>query len=326
MELKEKCPFCDEKENIRRHGHFTVKAEDEDGEITEKTVDRFFCKSCKRLFSSHTQVSQAWADGISVRAKYLTKKYKRKDWQSPIRLPSKYRKEKRELIFKKIDERLKKHGMEKVSEFCRKVGVSHSTYYKYMQELSDRFKPEIKTIRSNGQYKNLLLSEWKIKVPYNYEHPHEIIRFLLLIDIDTGLILDFFFLQKKVTKISYHGRATTLYGHRFSIADLVKYMDELIGKYPKTKIQIQCSEYIFNKLASSNAEAFIPSVRKTTQALKTKMKKYHFEKSPKYVWAIHGPQSKLDSRQKYLSKYHLKSTLEILIMIYNSSVLQKLNK
>ena len=87
-----KCPFCGEEEKVRRHGSYFVKVETEKGLIEEKNVDRFFCKSCQRLFSSHTKVSLGWRDGTfkssnNSKAKAVDNPSDNK----PLRLPSDYK-------------------------------------------------------------------------------------------------------------------------------------------------------------------------------------------------------------------------------------------
>lgn len=313
MELLERCPFCGEENNIRRHGHYFVKSPTERGQVKEQKVDRFFCKSCNRLFGSHTQLSRAWTVGLL---------------KEPKRLSSEYRKNKKELILKKIDKYIRQKGIGKVQELCSEIGISHSTYYDYLKELKSRFRSEMPSVRQASKFENLGFVEWKLKVPFHYKEDTrpENIRFFLLVDLDVELIIDYFFIEKKNQKISYHGRATTLYGHRFTISDLVKYMEEMAEKYPSISITVQSSEYISKKLIAIDPQVFSWSSKRITNQLKRKMDKYRFSDSPKFVWAIYGPYSKRDSSNRYKSKRHLKDTIETLIAIYNSKRLTDLAK
>ena len=194
-----KCPFCGENERVRRHGSYFVKVENKSGLIEEKNVDRFFCKSCKRLFSSHTKVSLGWRDGglkssSSSKAKGTDKLSDNK----PIRLPSEYKEEKREELFKKIDQRIRKNGIEEVSVLCQGIGISHSTYYKYLREFKSRFRSEIYKYRDSSLYQKLSLYEVNISVPFaDTEKKAENIKFILLFDLHKKFIVDYFFLQKR---------------------------------------------------------------------------------------------------------------------------------
>lgn len=315
-----KCPFCGENEGVRRHGSYFVKVENKSGLIEEKNVDRFFCKSCKRLFSSHTKVSLGWRDGVlksssSFKAKGTDKLRDNK----PIRLPSEYKEEKREELFKRIDQRIRKNGIEEVSVLCQGIGISHSTYYKYLREFKSRFRSEIYKYRDSSLYQKLALYEVNISVPFaDTEKKSESIKFILLFDLHKKFIVDYFFLQKRK---SYQEQSPTkLYGHRYTHSDLVLYFKKLFLEKNVKTFQLKCSTYLFGKLVNELGSSCRKISPKLEIEIDESIAKYRFFDSPKFIWAIYGPYKKRDSFKQNKSKQHLISMVETLIAVYNSSI------
>ena len=309
--MSQKCPFCENEKRIKNNGSYSVLNGEE-----ETRVRRFYCRSCGKSFSEHTSVSQRRRDKKTDKLIYR-------------RFESDYRKAKKERLYSAIDDYITSYGFPKLEELVEELHISPKTYYRYLSELTHRFKDDFSEQRKSLQLTDVLLLEWT-KV---HRRTNAKIRFLMLVDLNSKVIFDFIFYQKKLAKTypipneaTFEQKANWFGRHTYNSPLIERHLLFLGTQHPKLSIQLACSDYLKKKLLKANPSLFKNADRRTLVKFRSDLRDYGMDRVMSFAWTIYGKDFLEKKASWFAPKEQIKNTVKTLISVYNRHQIESFKK
>lgn len=311
--MSQNCPFCKTNTRIKKNGTYTVF-----NEFSEKEVSRFFCRSCGLSFSEHTPESE------------LSRKIKNGRLEV-VRKKSNYRKEKETSLYAQITDYITSYGLPKIEEITDELRISSKTYYKYLRNMKLNLAGNFIEERKKLKPKEFLFLEIKKQ----HKKTGAKIRFLLLVELKSRVIFNYFFYQKKrvrkskedIPALLYEEKANLRIGYTFNSDHIEKFLINLKNTYPNLSIQLSCSDYLKNKLLKSRPDLFRNADRKILILLNSDFKDYGIDRVLSFTYTLQIKKyAKYASVPKSIYTREIMGTLETLISIYNKHQMELLLK
>jgi len=300
--MSQKCRFCGGTNRIKNNGTYSVLNGGK-----ELVVARFYCGGCGKSFSEHTAVGLGWRD-------------KKTDKLTYRRFESRYRRDKREKVYSAIDDYITSYGFPKLDELVSELHISPKTYYRYLSEMASRFKHDFSKERKALQLQDVLLLEWT-KV---HRIKKEKISFLLLIDLNSKVIFDFFFYQKKLPRTypvlneaTFEQKALWFGQHTYNSPLVERHLLFLGTQYPKLKIQLACSDYLKKRLMKANPSLFGNADRRTLVKFRSDIRDYGMNRVMAFTWTLHGKKLLAKRESHWETRQKIKDTFKTLVAVYN---------
>jgi hypothetical protein len=299
--MSQKCPFCEGEKRIKNNGTYSVLNGDK-----ETVVSRFYCGGCGKSFSEHT--------------KGIQRRDKKTDKIIFLRGQSAYRKAKKEKVYSAIDDYITSYGFPKLDDLVAELHISPKTYYRYLSELAYRFKNDFSKERKSLQLKELLLLEW-VKV---HRITKEKIRFLMLIDLTSKVIFDFFFYEKKLPRTNpvpneatFEQKALWFGQHTYNSPLIERHLTFLETQYPNLKIQLACSDYLKKRLLKAKPSLFKNADRRTLVKFRSDIRDYGMDRVLAFAWTLFGKAVLKKRAHRTAPKREIKETIKTLVAVYN---------
>lgn len=299
--MSQKCPFCEGEKRIKNNGTYSVL-----NGSKKIVVSRFYCGSCGKSFSQHTR-------GVRRRDK-------KTDRLMFLRGESLHRKAKREKVYSAIDDYITSYGFPKLADLVSELHISPKTYYGYLSEVAYRFKHDFSKERKSLQLKELLLLEW-VKV---HRITKDRIRFLMLIDLNSKVIFDFFFYEKKLPRTypvpneaTFEQKALRFGEHIYNSPLVERHLTFLETQYPNLKIQLACSDYLKKKLLKAKPSLFKNADRRTLVKFRSDIRDYGMDRVMAFAWTLFGKAVLKKKAHRSAPKREIKTTIKTLVAVYN---------
>lgn len=299
------CPYCKSNKRIKKNGFYTVF-----NEFSEKEVPRFFCRSCGMAFSEHTTISKPAREASNGRLVFK-------------RLKSKYKKEKEADLYSQITDYIVSYGLPKIEEITEELRISSKTYYKYLRKLEINLAGAFVEERKKVVPNELLLLE----INKRHKKSKTKIRFLLLIDLKSKVIFNYFFYEKKRLRnqwcnsssaLQYEDRENLRLGYSYNSNQIKDFLLNLKNTYPDLTVQLSCSNYLKNKLLKSSPLVFKNANRKNLILINSNFNDYGIHRVLSFAYTLQIKKyAQYASVPKSIYKQKIKETLEALISIYN---------
>ncbi len=311
--MSQNCPYCEATKKIKKNGTYTVSSA-----YADLTVSRFFCRNCGRSFSEHTSIYKPPRKSHTISQEFLKKK-------------SNYKNEKEKYLGSQITDYITSYGLPTIEEITEELRISSKTYYKFLRKLKYDLQSSYIEERKQLDLNEMLFLEIKKE----HQTTKAKIRFILLIDLTSKTIFNYFFYEKKKIRspwrtdiktnldkgneiLGYEGKENLKLGYSYNTAHIQQFIANLKKKNPRLSIQLSCSKYLKDKLLKSNPDLFKNSKSNIVKSFTSNIEDYGINRVLNFTYTLELKKYlKYASVPKSIYKAKIEETLNMLISIYN---------